>query len=287
MPNKHIIANVSEHIDYSSLEAIDQTVDFLRERGIDSPEVGIVLGSGLNTYADTLEDVIRIKYSEIPGFIAPTITGHYGELIYGTRFGKKIIILAGRFHHYEGHSVTRVVFPYRVLIRLGIKRMIITNASGCINRNFEVGSLMLISDHINLTGRNPLIGKHIPELGPRFPDMTDVYNKSLRVLVKEEASKIGIELNEGVYVGLTGPSFETPAEIRFYGAIGADAVGMSTVPEAIVMNCAGVEIIGISCLSNMAAGIIEDKEITTDEVDQTGREVAETFAKVVDIAVRV
>lgn len=281
------VTDISIDIEYASLSTIDATAKYLRDRGITEPEVGIVLGSGLNSYADRLKNAIRINYSEIPGFISPTVAGHYGEIIYGDLDGIKVIVLAGRFHYYEGHSITRVVFPYRVLIRLGIKRMIITNASGCINRSFEAGSLMLISDHINLTGRNPLIGANIPELGPRFPDMTDTYNKSLREAVKAEAAAIGIELHEGVYAGLTGPCFETPAEIRFLATIGADAVGMSTVPEAIVTNHAGLEVIGISCLSNMAAGIIEDKEITTDEVDQTGADVAETFAKVVDIAVRI
>lgn len=279
------VVDVSEDINYGSMAEIDETAAFLRSKGIDAPEIGIVLGSGLNHYADRIEDAIRINYSEIPGFIAPTVAGHYGQIIYGTHEGKKIVILAGRFHHYEGHSITRVVFPYRVLIRMGIKRLIITNASGCINPNYKAGSLMLISDHINLTGRNPLIGKNIDEFGPRFPDMSDVYNKALREEMKLRAAEEGIEVCEGVYVGLTGPCFETPAEIRFFGAIGGDAVGMSTVPEAIVANHAGLEVIGISCLSNMAAGVIEDSVITPDEVDQTGLEVAETFAKLVDIAV--
>ncbi len=286
MTNHHMhVTNVGVNIDYASLKIIDETADFLRELGMIDPEVGIVLGSGLNSYADRMEDVIRIKYSDIPGFIAPTVAGHYGELIYGTHMGKKVIIMAGRFHLYEGHSMTRVVFPYRVLIRLGIKRMIITNASGCINRNYKAGSLMLISDHINLMGQNPLVGNTIEEIAPKFPDMSDIYNKSLRVIMKEKALAEGIKLEEGVYVALTGPSFETPAEIRFLERIGGDCVGMSTVPEALVTNGAGLEIIGISCLSNMAAGIIEDSAITTDEVDQTGRDVADKFAKVVDIAV--
>lgn len=281
------VTDVSERVNYASLDIIDQTVEFLKDKGMTDPEVGIVLGTGLNTYADRLENVIRIKYHDTPGFIAPTVAGHYGEIIYGTHLGKKVIILAGRFHFYEGHSMIRITFPFRVLARLGIKRMIITNASGCINRNFEAGSLMLIKDHINLFGTNPLIGNNIEELGPKFPDMSDVYNKALRQIMKTETEAIGIHLNEGVYAGLPGPSFETPAEIRYLSAIGADAVGMSTVPEAIICNHAGLEIIGISCLSNMAAGIIEDSEITTDEVDQTGADVAETFAKVVDIAVRI
>ncbi len=279
------VIDVSEDINYASLAEIDETVAFLKEKGVVDPELAIVLGSGLNTYADRIENAIRIKYSEIPGFIAPTVAGHYGEVIYGVHEGKRIVILAGRFHHYEGHDINRVVFPYRVLIRMGIKRLIITNASGCINPHYKAGSMMLISDHINLTGRNPLIGKNFDDFGPRFPDMSDVYDKALRERMKVKAAAEGIELCEGVYVGLTGPCFETPAEIRFFAAIGGDAVGMSTVPEAIVANHAGLEIIGISCLSNMAAGVIEDSVITAAEVDETGKEVADTFAKLVDIAV--
>lgn len=284
--NKDFI-DVSEELDYTSLEVIDRTADFFRDNGMTEPEVGIVLGSGLNTYADRLENTIRIKYSDIPGFISPTVAGHYGEVIYGTHEGKKVMILAGRFHFYEGHPMHRVVFPYRVLIRMGVKRFIITNASGCINTNFKAGSLMLISDHINLFGTNPLIVPRTPEFGTSFPDMSDIYNRELRAIVKEEAAKEGIALNEGVYIGVTGPSFETPAEIRFFRTIGADAVGMSTVPEAIVLNRAGLEIIGISCLSNMAAGIIENSEITAAEVDETGKQAADDFATVVDIAIRI
>lgn len=270
---------------YTSIETIDAAADFLRSKGIEAPEVGIVLGSGLNSYADRIEDAIRIPYSEIIGFAVTKVSGHYGELIFGTHEGKKIAILAGRFHYYEGHPIERVVFPYRVLIRLGIKRLIITNASGCINRNYNAGDLMLISDHINLSGTNPLIGENLSELGPRFPDMSDVYDKNLRIALKAEAEKKGIDLREGVYAGLSGPSFETPAEIRFLEKIGADAVGMSTVPEAIVAKHAGLEIVGISCLSNMAAGIIPDSSISSAEVDETGKDVADVFAQLVDMSI--
>lgn len=272
--------------------SLREAVDYLRSMGVGEPEVGVILGSGLNTYGEEIErrreagssDPVSIAYRDIPGFRDVSVSGHNGRLIYAEISGRKVVLLAGRYHFYEGHSMEDVVFPARVLIALGIKRLIITNASGAINESFKAGSLMAISDHINLMGTNPLIGPNLEELGPRFPDMTNVYTRDLRAKLIEEAKGIGIALSEGVYAGLTGPSFETSAEIRFLRTIGADCVGMSSVPEAIVASHAGLEVIGISFLSNMAAGITGNA-ITSDEVNEAGEKITDTFARVVDLAI--
>lgn len=270
------------------LQAVDNAADYLRDKGVINPEIGIILGSGLNSFGDNIEEggAISINYSDIPGFKDVTVSGHNGRLIYSEISGKKVAILSGRHHYYEGHSMTDVVFPTRVLIRLGIKRLIITNASGAINESFKKESLMLISDHINLTGNNPLIGPNIDEFGPRFSDMTDAYTKALRVKMHEGAKNLGIHLYEGVYVGLTGPSFETPAEIRFFRIIGADCVGMSSVPEAIVAAHAGLEMIGISLLSNMAAGITGNA-LSAEEVNEAGTNITEDFHKIINLAISI
>ena len=195
-----------------------------------------------------------------------------------------MIIMAGRFHYYENRDMDKTAFPARVMVSLGVKRFIITNAAGCVNTEWNAGELMLISDHINLSGNNPLIGRNLDEFGPRFPDMTYTYNRELREKLKAAASEKGIELHEGVYAMFTGPSFETPAEIRFARAIGADAVGMSTVPEAIIASHAGREVIGISFLSNMAAGVL-DKPLSGAEVNEAALHIKDTFAEVVDLAI--
>lgn len=277
------------------LTAADEAAEYLRARGVDTPEVGIILGSGLASFGrqvmelkgrDGVPDPVVIPYKDIPGFKATSVSGHSGNLIYAEFSGRRIVILSGRYHHYEGHSLQDVVFPTRVLIRLGIKRLIITNASGAINENFREQQMMLISDHINLLGDNPLIGENISEFGPRFPDMCDTYNRDLRVKLKAMALEKGIELVEGVYAGMNGPSFETTAEIRFLRTIGADAVGMSSVPEAIVANHAGLEIIGISFLSNMAAGITGNP-ITAEEVNEASLGVEASFNEVMKLAIGV
>lgn len=260
---------------------------YLEQEGITEPEVAIVLGSGLNDYADKMTGSIRIPYDKIPHFATGKADGHRGELVYGELFGKKVIIMAGRFHYYEGGSMDRTVLPARTMLAFpSLRRMIITNAAGCINRDWEQGDLMLISDHINLSGANPLIGTNLDEFGPRFPDMTDTYDRVLREKLKAAAEKESIALREGVYVMMSGPSFETPAEIRFLRTIGADAVGMSSVPEAIICNHAKKEIIGISMLSNMAAGVL-DQPIDGAEVNETGRRVHDIFSKVVDLAIQI
>ena len=265
---------------------IRETAAFLTEHGVRDPEVCVVLGSGLNGYADRIEDPLVMSYNDIPNMQAGMVSDHRGQLVYGTYLGKKVVLLAGRFHYYENRDMDRTAFPSRVMAALGVRRFIITNAAGCINTDFSMGRLMLISDHINLSGNNPLIGPNIDELGPRFPDMTYTYDRDLREKLKEKAAAEGIELYEGVYAMFTGPSFETPAEIRFARAIGADAAGMSTVPEAIVANHAGCEVIGISFLSNMAAGVL-DQPLSGKEVTDAALLIQDTFAAVVDMAIEI
>lgn len=263
-----------------------ETADFLRGKGVRDPEVGMILGSGLNDYADRIEGALVISYCEIPNFHTGKAEGHRGQLIYGTHMGKQVVLLAGRFHYYESKDMDVTAFPARVLVELGVKRFIITNACGCVNTNFHTGQLMLISDHINYSGTNPLMGENLDEYGPRFPDMTYTYSKELRDKLKARAHEEGIELAEGVYMMFTGPSFETPAEIRMARVIGADAVGMSSVPEAIIASHAGKEVIGISFLSNMAAGVL-DKPLSGAEVTEESLKVQETFTKVADLAITI
>ena len=265
---------------------IKTAADFLRANGVLAPEVCLILGSGLNDYADRIEDPIIFSYSDIPFMQAGQVSDHRGQLVYGKHRGKNVVLLAGRFHYYESGDMNKTAFPARVMVELGVKRFIITNAAGCINENYAAGDLMLISDHINYSGFNPLIGPNLDEYGPRFPDMTYTYNKGLRDELKKRAAEEGITLREGVYMMFTGPSFETPAEIRMGRAVGADAAGMSTVPEAIIANHAGCEVIGISFLSNMAAGVL-DKPLSGQEVTEAAQNVQDTFAKVVDIAVEI
>lgn len=265
---------------------IDAAVRYLHSRDIKSADCAIILGSGLASYADYFKEEKTVYFGDIPFFMQPTNADHRSYLSYGEMNGKKIIVIAGRFHFYEGFHREDIVFPVRVMARLGVKRLIITNAAGAINTDYKAGEFMLISDHINLSARNPLIGENIPELGPRFPDMTDTYNKELRASVMAGAKEIGINLHEGVYTMVIGPSFETPAEIRFMRIIGADAVGMSSVPEAIAAKHAGMEVIGISCLTNMAAGIL-DQPITGEEVNATADANFLTFCELLNIAINV
>ena len=265
---------------------LSEAVDFLRSRGVDSPDTVLTLGSGLSMYSDMLENSVAIPYSDIPGFAASTAPGHAGMLFAGERFGRKVIVFSGRWHPYEGYTQETVVFFIRVSALLGAKRYIVTNASGAINTGFRTPGLMLVADHINMSGENPLIGPNYDELGIRFPDMSDLYNRSLREAVRKEASAAGIPLSEGVYAMMKGPSLETPAEIRFLRTIGADAVGMSSVPEAIAAKHAGMEVIGISCLANPAAGIAT-REITSEEIFESADAVADDFIRLVDIAIRI
>lgn len=265
-------------------ERLKETVGFLNKKGVKDPEIGIILGSGLNDFADRISDPVVIPYNDIPNMQSGKVSDHRGQLVSGIYKGKRIVMLAGRYHYYESGDMQKAAYPARVLAALGVKRFILTNAAGCINTDWKAGSLMLIRDHINLSGSNPLIGDNLDEFGPRFPDMTYTYDRNLREKLKKAAAAEGIDLCEGVYAMFSGPSFETPAEIVFARTIGADAAGMSTVPEAIIASHAGLETIGISLMSNMAAGVL-DQRLTAEEVNEAGRMAKETFAKVVDLAI--
>src|SRR5215831_4387988 len=239
--------------------ALATAVQFLKNRLPSTPAVGVILGSGLGNFAESLEKPTTVRYDEIPEFPRSTVAGHAGKLYFGAVDQVPVVVLSGRIHYYEGHSMTSVVFPARVLGRLGCRTVIVTNAAGGINTRFATGDLMLISDHINAFGANPLIGPNDDDLGPRFPDMSDAYRRELRDLARHVASTVNMKLQEGVYVGVHGPSYETPAEIRALRTWGADAVGMSTVPEAIALNHMGVGVLGLSCITNMAAGVLPQK----------------------------
>ena len=234
---------------------LQKSVDFILERiGDFNPEIGIVLGSGLGELADEYCE-IAIPYSEIPGFEASTVSGHKSRLVFARINGKKVVMMQGRFHYYEGHPIQKVVFPIKVMKKLGVKTVILTNAAGGVNKAFNPSDLMIITDHINHMNVNPLIGPNDDTMGDRFPDMSEVYTPELVELTKKTATKLGIDVQEGVYMALTGPSYETPAEVRMARIVGADAVGMSTVPEAIIAKWNGMNVIGISCICNSAAGV--------------------------------
>lgn len=244
------------------------------------PQIGLILGSGLGVLADEIENAVAISYSEIPHFTKSTVAGHKGQLVIGNLEGKTVVAMQGRFHYYEGHGLDAVVFPVRVMKALGVETILVTNAAGGINTSYTPGDLMLIADHINLTSQNPLIGPNDETVGVRFPDMSEAYSKRLRELAKGIANEQGISLQEGVYCGLTGPTYETPAEIRMLRILGGDAVGMSTVPEVIVARHIGLEVLGISCISNMAAGILE-QPLNHEEVIETTERVKHDFLKLV------
>jgi purine-nucleoside phosphorylase len=241
------------------------------------PRIGVVLGSGLGDFAGSLENASRTEYRRIPGFPLSTVEGHAGRAFIGLAAGIPVAVLEGRLHFYEGYSMEQVTFPVRVLGRLGVRTVIITNAAGGIREGLRQGGLVLIRDHINSQGTNPLIGLNDLRLGQLFPDMTHAYSERLRRIAREEGERLGLALEEGVYAAVTGPSFETPAEIRALRALGADLVGMSTVPEVIVARQMGLEVLGISCVTNLAAGIL-DQPITHEEVLETGRRVRAQFA---------
>lgn len=260
------------------LYELNQSVDFIKDKISIEPELGIVLGSGLSNMADEIKDPVYIDYKEIPHFVASTAPGHKGRFVVGTLEGKPVICMQGRLHYYEGHSLKDVTYPIRVMKLLGIKNLILTNASGGVNKSFNVGDLMLIDDHINLLGNNPLIGKNIDELGPRFCDMSYAYAPELKEIAFEASKETGVELKRGTYLATTGPSFETPAEIRAFRALGADAVGMSTVPEVIVASHAKLNVLAISLITNMAAGIL-DQPLTQEEVIEIGNLKAKELQK--------
>jgi purine-nucleoside phosphorylase len=259
-------------------ERAEHAARTIRARGVEDVRVGLVLGSGLGAFADDLEDAVAIPYEEIPGFARSTVEGHAGRLVLGRVAGVPVVVQQGRFHFYEGYALDEVTFPVRVLGLLGIKSLVLTNAAGGLNNSFTQGALMLISDHLNLMGVNPLRGANDARFGTRFPDMSDVYDREFQEATICEAHAMQIELKRGIYAALTGPSYETPAEIRMLRALGADAVGMSTVPESIVARHMGVKVLGISCITNMAAGVL-DRPIDHAEVMETGEQVRVTFTE--------
>jgi len=269
---------MSEKVAESTLRArAEHAARTIRARINSEPRVALVLGSGLGGLADEFQEAVAVPYDEIPGFVSSTAQGHAGRLVAGKLENVPVVAMQGRVHYYEGYSLEQVTFPVRTFKLLGIKTLILTNAAGGINVELNQGALMVISDHLNLMGVNPLIGPNDESFGPRFPDLTEAYSRELQELVVEEAKAMEVEVRRGVYAALSGPSYETPAEIHMFRTFGADAVGMSTVPEAIVARHMGMEVIGISCITNMAAGI-NDQPINHDEVMETGNRVRETFA---------
>jgi purine-nucleoside phosphorylase len=262
------------------IQSIDAAVAFVRSKSPVVPETGVILGSGLGNVVDAVDVDVAIHYSEIPGAVASTVAGHSGRMVLGTAGGVPVVVMQGRVHYYEGYEMSEVMFLSRVIGRLGIQRLIVTNAAGGVNTSFTAGDLMLISDHINFMGANPLRGPNFDDLGVRFPDMTEAYPESLRDIAKGVAASLGIAVKEGVYLALSGPTYETPAEIRAFRTLGADAVGMSTVPEVIAMSHMGLPVLGISCITNMAAGILKQR-LTHQEVIDTTNRVQKEFTSLV------
>lgn len=257
-------------------EKVQQAARLIEGRITLRPRIGLVLGSGLGAFADGLEDATAIPYQQIPHFPVSTAVGHAGRLVVGQCAKIPVAVMQGRVHFYEGYSLREVTFPIRVLGALGIRALVFTNAAGGINRKLRARGLLLIRDHLNFQGSNPLLGANDERFGPRFPDMTEAYSKRFRTTAKQVARKLRLRLFEGVYAALHGPSYETPAEIRALARLGADVVGMSTVPEVIVANHMGIEVLGISCVTNMAAGISK-KKINHDEVLEAGERVGRQF----------
>ncbi len=261
-------------------KTLDRAVEFLSKRSELHPRVGMILGSGLGELAGEMEHASAFPYEEIPGFAAAGVEGHAGRLHLGRLGGRAVQLMQGRYHLYEGHDPEKLVFPVQLMAASGCKILIVTNASGGVNPAFSPGDLALITDHINFLGDNPLIGPNNPKLGPRFPDMSEAYSRELRGRARERAQREDIELREGVYLATTGPSYETPAEIRMFRAWGADMVGMSTVPEVIAANHAGLDVLGISCVTNMAAGI-QETPLRHEEVIETTERVKDEFKRLV------
>jgi purine-nucleoside phosphorylase len=262
-------------------DQVNEAAAFVQSHVAMPPQIAIVLGSGLGAFADRLEDPTTIEYTAIPHWPASKVIGHAGRLVTGRVAWRQVAVLSGRAHFYEGHPLTTVTFATRVLGRLGVRTLILTNAAGGINTTFAPGTLMVIDDHINLMGTNPLVGPNDERFGLRFPDMTEVYSSRLRAIADQASSAAGVPVRHGIYVALHGPSYETPAEIRFLRTIGADAVGMSTAPEAIVARHMGIEVLGISCITNPAAGVLPTP-LNHEEVMEVARRVGAQFIRLVE-----
>jgi purine-nucleoside phosphorylase len=268
------MTSIAEPVSY--YDRVQEAASWLRARVDPAPDVAIVLGSGLGAFGDRVADATAIDYAGIPHWPASAVIGHAGRLVVGQVAGRRVAVLSGRVHYYEGHDLGTVVFAVRVLGALGVRTLLLTNAAGGINAAFSQGALMVIDDHINLLGGNPLIGPNDERFGLRFPDMSEVYSRQLRAIADDAAAGAGVPVTHGVYVALHGPSYETPAEIRYLRIIGADAVGMSTVPEAIAARHMGIEVLGISCITNMAAGVLPGP-LDHNEVMETAYRVGTRF----------
>ena len=268
------------------IEKITAAAEYIRSKTDYAPTIGLVLGSGLGDFADTLEDAVRIPYGNIPYFPLSTAPGHAGALVIGKKCGQVVAAMQGRIHYYEGHTMQTITFPVRVMAKLGVKNLVLTNAAGGANAGYAPGTLMLIRDHINYGFANPLIGENLDEFGPRFPDVSDLYTRELRDAVKEKAAAAGIHLEEGVYMMFTGPNYETPAEVRMAQILGADAVGMSTAPEALVAGHCGMRVVGVSCITNHAAGVTEAK-LDHAEVVEIAARVHDTFQNLLELILTV
>ncbi len=260
-----------------------KAADYISSKISDKYEIAVVLGSGLGSISDSLENVTSIKYSDIPNMPSSTAMGHKGEFVFGELYGKKVVAMNGRLHYYEGYSMQDITLPIRILKLLGVSTLIITNAAGGINSDFERGDIMLINDHINFMGDNPLIGPNEDEFGPRFPDMSEPYSEKYISKVKEIAEKLGYadKLKEGVYIGFTGPSFETKAELKFAKIAGADTVGMSTVPEVIVANHSGIDVLGLSIVTDIADPDREIKSISGEEVIEVANKASKIVLEII------
>lgn len=259
------------------LTKLQETVSYIRTKTSAKPKIGVILGSGLGSFVKDVEVEITLPYKDIPHFSPPTVEGHSGNLIFGKIHGQAIAILQGRNHYYEGHSMESVVFPTRTLAMLGIETLILTNSAGGFGENMQAGDFMIIEDHINLFGTNPLMGPNIKELGPRFPDMTEAYDKRLVQIMEQVLQKQGTTYHKGIYCGVSGPTYETPAEVRYLKLIGGKAVGMSTVPESIAANHLGMRVAALSCITNLAAGISAQK-LSHNEVTETASRVEQQFS---------
>jgi len=253
--------------------------DYLQNEGIEEVEVGLILGSGLGVLAEEIPDPIVVTYEDIPSFPVSTVEGHAGQLVYGELGGKKVLALQGRFHYYEGYSMNKVTFPVRVMSALGVHSLIVTNSAGGANESFEPGDLMMITDHINSFGTNPLRGKNDEEHGPRFPDLTHAYDVEYQELIRSTAEGLDLPLQEGTYYGVAGPTYETPAEVKMIQTVGGDTVGMSTVPEVIVARHEGIRVAGISCITNLAAGM--GAELNHNDVIEVSAKIRETFKELI------
>jgi purine-nucleoside phosphorylase len=263
-----------------TIQQLQSTVEFIRTQTGFRPQIGLVLGSGLGSFVKEIEDPFILPFQSIPNFVPTSVEGHQGNMIFGRVRGKNIVVLQGRLHYYEGHPMDLVVFPTRVMALLGIEVLVLTNSAGGLGDGMQSGDFMVIEDHINLMGANPLMGPNIKELGPRFPDMTEAYDRKLSELLIQTLQQDKARFHRGVYAGMSGPTYETPAEVRYLKQIGCSAVGMSTVPETIAANHLGIRVAAMSCITNLAAGISKNK-LSHDEVTETAKRVEASFSKVI------